>query len=177
MVPVELPAELPLRLGVKPAAETGLGAPNDGVNPVEGAVFGTSKEGVNPVEAAMGFGASAPFAAPNEGTNPDVLEALGAAEPVEALNEGVNPVVVEDLEADGPTDALKEGVKPVLVAAAFCDSDALFSGAEPLFPIAFENRLEVAVAGGLDLGVLIDADGFGVGVAGSAGRVRFDDDS
>lgn len=147
--PLEL---LPPKFGVKPPAEE---------------LFGAPKEGVKPVEA--GFAASVPFVVPNEGVNPDVLEDLGAEE-VEALNEGVKPV--EGLGADGPADALNEGVKPEL-GAAMEGSGALFSGVALLLPpIAFENKFEVAVAGGVALEVVED---FGVGVDGSAGRERLDE--
>ena len=78
------------------------------------------------------------------------------------------------LGAEGPADAPNEGVKPVLGAAALGGS-VLFSGVEPLL-MAFENRFEVAVAGGLTLGVVVEViDDFGVGVEGSAGRERLDD--
>ena len=148
--------ELPPKLGVKPPAE---------------AVFGAPKEGVKPVEAAAGFEVSVPFVVPNEGTKPDVLEGLGADGPVEALNDGVKPV--DGLGADEPTDVLNEGVKPELGAEAFGASGALFSDVEVLLPpIAFENRFEVAVAGGVALNVVED---FGVGVEGSAGRERLDE--
>lgn len=137
-----------------------LGAPNDGVKPVEAVAgadaFGAPKEGVKPVEAAAGFEVFVPLSedepveAPNDGVNPAALD-LGAEGPADALNEGVNPEVL-DLGAEGPADALNEGVNPVLGAAA-CDGSVGFSGVAPLL-MAFEKRVEVAVAGGLALGVV-----------------------
>lgn len=91
---------------------------------------------------------------------------------MEALKEGVKPDVLDDLGAEGPADALNEGVKPVLGAAAFGASGAAFSDVEPLLPSALKKRLEVAVAGGLTLGVEEGVDDLGVGVLGSAGRER-----
>lgn len=162
------PLELAPKLGVKPPVEAVLGAPNEGVKPVEGADdFGAPKEGVNPLGADAGLDASVPFVVPNAGA------ALELDAPVEALNEGVNPEVL-GFGADGPADALNVGVKPVLGAAVFGGS-ALFSGVAPLL-IAFENRFEVAVAGGLTLGVDEEVlDDLGVGVEGSLGRERLDD--
>lgn len=165
------PLELPPNVGVKPPEEAAFGAPNDGVKPVEAVeAFGAPKEGVKPVEVDADFEASVPFVAPNIGV------ALGAVEPAEALKDGVNPDVL-GLGAGGPTDALKEGVKPVLGAAVFGGSGALFSGVAPLL-IAFEKRFEVAVAGGVALGVVAEGvDDFGVGVEGSVGRERLEDSS
>lgn len=62
-----------------------------------------------------------------------------------------------------------------MAAEAVFGGSALFSGVVPWL-IAFENKLEEAVAGGLAFGVVVELKvDFGVGVDGSAGRERLED--